>query len=122
MENFRCDYFWYRQYFLGKIHTTINQNNGTDYQQKDVYIRFEREIPTNSQENAQIELTDAQKQQVQINTLLNLANTLDQETIVQNICEVLDLDYENLKNKLPVNEEQNTLDAQNTLNNLVGMS
>ena len=100
----------------------INQNNGTDYQQKDVYIRFEREIPTNSQENAQIELTDAQKQQVQINTLLNLANTLDQETIVQNICEVLDLDYENLKNKLPVNEEQNTLDAQNTLNNLVGMS
>ena len=48
----------------------INDENGTDYQQKDVYFAFDREVMTNAADNAQIELTDAQKQQVQINTLL----------------------------------------------------
>ena len=99
----------------------INQNNGTDYQQKDVYIRFEREIPTNSQENAQVELTDAQKQQVQINTLLNLSSYLGNEMLMEQVCDVLDLDYESLKSKLPnPNEgEDNLNDAVNTLNEIV---
>lgn len=34
----------------------INDRNGTDYEQKDVYFDFEREIITNAQENAQIDL------------------------------------------------------------------
>lgn len=83
----------------------INEENGTDYQQKDVYFNFEREIITNAQENAQIELTEAQKQQVQIGTLLNLASYFDNETLMQQICDVLDLDYNELKDKLPNPEE-----------------
>ena len=83
----------------------INDLNGTDYQMKDVYFNFEREIMTNAADNAQIELTDAQKQQVQITTLLNLANHLDNETLMQNICDVLDLDYDDIKDKLPQPEE-----------------
>ena len=79
----------------------INELNGTDYQQKDVYFNFEREVMTNAADNAQIELTDAQKQQVQINTLLSLAAHLDDETLKQNICDVLDIDYEEIKDKLP---------------------
>lgn len=93
----------------------INRENGTDYQQKDVYFVFEREIMTNAADNAQIELTDAQRQQIQINTLLGLANTLDDETIVQSICDILDIDYTEIEGKLPKSEEDETALAKAAL-------
>lgn len=92
--------------------------NGTDYQQKDVYFEFEREVMTNASDNAQIQKTDAETEQVKINTLLNLASTLDQETIVQNICDVLDINYEEVKDKLP-EDDNNLVDAQTEIDNLV---
>lgn len=67
----------------------INEQNGTDYQSKDVYFDFQREVMTNAQDNAQIELTDAQKQQTQINTLLSLEAALGDELIIEQICDVL---------------------------------
>lgn len=93
----------------------INDKNNTDYQMKDVWFNFNREVMTNAQDNAQIEKTDAEKQQVQINTLLSLANVLDDETIVQNICDVLEISYEDIKGKLPEDEEKNNQNALNTL-------
>ena len=93
----------------------INNLNGTDYQQKDVYFNFEREIPTNAQENAQIELTEAQRKQTEITTLLNLASQLDSETQMQLICEQLDVDYEEIKDKLPKQEESDPYAAQTAL-------
>ena len=93
----------------------INETNGTDYQQKDVYFNFEREIMTNASDNAQIELTDAQKKQVEITTLLNLATYLDEETLMQNICEILDIDYEEIKDKLPKRDEMDPYAAQDVL-------
>lgn len=91
--------------FLRKILKVVlqetNDMNGTDYQNKDVYFDFNREIMTNAADNAQIELTDAQTQQTKINTLLGLEATLGNELIVQNICEVLDIDYDEIKTKLP---------------------
>lgn len=96
----------------------INEKEGTDYQIDQVDFVFAPEIMSNAQENAQIELTEAQKQQTQINTLLNLANYLDNETLMQNICDVLDIDYNEIKDKLPKQEEgtdpyaaQDALDA-----------
>lgn len=97
----------------------INKENGTDYQLKDVYFAFEREIMTNAADNAQIELTDAQRQQVQINTMLGLANTLDDETIVQTICDILDIDYTEIEGKLPKPEEDETANAKAALTGLV---
>lgn len=97
----------------------INTNNGTDYQLKDVYFKFEREIITNASDNAVIEKTDAEKQQIIINTLLDLAGTLDSETIVQNICEVLDIDYEEIKSKLPADEAAATSEATKTLETVI---
>lgn len=96
----------------------INTENGTDYQSKDVYFDFEREIMTNAQDNAQIELTDAQKQQTQINTLLSLETTLGNELVVQNICEVLDIDYEEIKSKLPDPETDPIMAAQAAVNDI----
>ena len=70
---------------------------------------------TNAADNAQIELTDAQKQQTQITTLLNIASYLDNETLMQNMCDVLDIDYEEIKDKLPTPEDDPTAAAQAAL-------
>lgn len=93
----------------------INEMNGTDFQQKDVYFDFKREVISNALENAQIELTEAQKQQVAISTLLNLATQLDNETLMQLICDELDIDYEDIKGKLP-KEDDGLGNAQAALN------
>lgn len=89
----------------------INEANGTGYTPEQVYIDICPEIMSNAQENAQIELTDATKQQTRINTLLALAERLDNETLMQNICAVMDIDYEDIKNKLPdPDEAKNMID------------
>ena len=111
-----------KQFFrklLEVVLAEINENNETDYQMKDVYFEFEREVMTNAQDNALIEKTDAEKQQIQINTLLSLANVLDSETIIQAICEILDIDYEEIKDKLPKDETGETENIEQELNNIV---
>lgn len=97
----------------------INVANETDYQMKDVYFVFDREVMTNAQDNAEIEKIDAEKQQVMINTILSVANVLDSETVIQSICEILDIDYEEIRDKLPKDEEQDTRQAEQVLNNIV---
>lgn len=79
----------------------VNAKEGTDYQVTDVYFDFEREVMTNAQDNAQIELTDAQTEQIKINTMLSLQSTLGDETVIQNICDILDIDYDDVTSKLP---------------------
>lgn len=99
----------------------INDTKGTDYQQKDVYFDFKREIVSNAQENAQIELTEAQRRQVETTTLLNLASRFDNELLMQLVAEQLDLDWENIKDKvLDPNEAENAVrDAQSVLNGVM---
>lgn len=99
----------------------INSVNGTDYQLSDVYFENEPEIMSNAQENAQNALTEAQEQQARINTLLSLAEQLDDETLMQNICDVLDIDYEKIKGKLPdPDEAENAIkDAKHKINGVV---
>lgn len=96
----------------------INDRKGTAYEQKDVYFVFETDIPTNTQENAQVKLTEAQRKQTEITTLLNVASYLDNETLMQLICEQLDVDYNEIKDKLPTQDDgtdpyaaQSALDA-----------
>ncbi len=101
----------------------INASKGTDYTQRDVYFSFEREVITNASDNAQIALTNAQKQQVQINTLLGLNSYLDSETLMMNICDVLDISYSDIKDKLPQGDDdlystiQKVLDASGSDDN-----
>lgn len=82
----------------------INEQNQTEYTFKDIYFDFEREVMTNASDNAQIKLTEAQTEQVKITTLLNVATKLDNKTLMQNICDVLDIDYEQIKDKLPTDD------------------
>ena len=85
----------------------INNEQDTDYRQSDVYFTFDHEVPINEQENAQIELIEAQRRQTEITTLQNLATQLDNETVMQLICEQLDINYNDIKDKLPKPEENN---------------
>lgn len=98
----------------------INEANGTGYMAEQVYIDICPEIMSNASENAQIELTQAQRQQIMINTLLALAERLDNDTLMQNICAVMDIDYEEIKNKLPDPEQAQTMidDAGNILDGI----
>lgn len=90
----------------------INANNGTDYQMNQIYFNFEPEIMSNAEENARIALTEAQARQTEINILLSLATQLDAETLIQLICEQLDIDYDDIKDKLPdPNEAETTVNA-----------
>lgn len=93
----------------------INETKGTDYEQKDVYFDFEREIITNAQENAQIDLAKAQEQQAKVTTILNTASILGQELTVQLVCEALELDYDDVKDKLPKPEDDPTAAALTAL-------
>ena len=95
----------------------INKRNGADYQQKDVYFEFNREIITNATDNAQIKKVEADTKAVEINLILGLKGVLDDETVIQMICEQLDIDYNEVKDKLPVNQEQDVYDAMGVLNN-----
>lgn len=97
----------------------INALDNTAYSMNDVYVVFDRVVPTNELDNATIAQSEANTQSTQINTLLNLASYLDNETLMQNICEVLDIDYEQIKDRLPSEDEnmdltamQDTLDAE----------
>lgn len=97
----------------------INEKNGTAYQISDVYFDFIHEVMSNEQENKQNELTDAQRKQVEINTLLGLVQVFGDELIIQQICDVLDIDYEEIKDQLPKDEAGEIEEVQDGLNNTV---
>lgn len=93
----------------------INKNNGTDYSLKDVYFNFEREIITNASDNASIKKIEADTKASEINVILGLKGVLDDETVITLICEQLDIDYNEIKDKLPINEQSETLEMASLL-------
>ena len=93
------------QQLLEPVLAEINEKNGTDYRLEQVKFDFTPEIMSNAQENAQIELTEAQKRQAEINTLLGLADRLGNDLLMQLVCEQLDLDFEQIKSQLPDPDE-----------------
>lgn len=98
----------------------INEEFDTDYQMKDVYIVFEREVMTNAQDNAQIEKIDAEKQQIQVNTLMVAANNIDDETVLKALCEILDVDYDEVKERIEKQAEQNPETQVQTVKSTLG--
>lgn len=98
----------------------INAEHGTDYQVKDVQIKFEHIIPTNESENAQNDLIKAQTDQVRINSILAAAAAIGDDEVLKAICDVLDLDYEDIQAKMDeLNPETNLGNAQTILNGVV---
>jgi len=94
----------------------INRKDETSYQLSDVKVKFNRQVMTNALDNANIDLAKAQTNQVAINTLLSLGNTLPMETIIKGICQTLDLDYDDVMGKLPTTALDDWQAAFSTLN------
>lgn len=106
----KCDGFMPYLYsmlrkMLDVVLKEINAVQGSNYEQKDVYFDFDRQIITNEQESAQIKLTEAQEQQTRVSTILNVFTQLGQEIATKMLCEALELDYDDIKGKLPKPEE-----------------
>ena len=83
----------------------INELYQTDYQTSDVKFVLSREVMTNALDNATIEKTEAERKQIEINTILAVQDQLGDETIVRLLCEALDLDYDTISKQLPEQEE-----------------
>ena len=98
----------------------INSENGTDFQLSDVEFVFSRDTITNETENISNEKVKAETQQIQVNTILNIAANVGDEQTLKAICEVMDWDYEDLKGQVEkMQEEQNTANAKATLEGVV---
>ena len=98
----------------------INDINGTDYQQKDVYFEFEPEIMSNANENAQIAKTEAETKQIEVNTILNVAANVGDEQALRAICEIMEWDFDELQSQVEkLKEEQNTVNAKAMLEGVV---
>ncbi len=78
----------------------INTVNGTDYTVKDVRFNFKPETLINETENAQNRKTEAEINQIVINTLLSIFDVIGSEEALRLICEQLDIDFEEVKGKL----------------------
>lgn len=92
-----------------------NKQNKTAYDASKIKYRFTHEIIANEQECAQIELTEAQIKQTEVNTLLSAVNQLGlSEEIIKVLCNLLDIDFEAVKKEL---EKDSTYQAQVNLDN-----
>ncbi len=93
----------------------INEVNETDYQISDVYFEFDREVMTNASDNALIEKTEAEIQQIRLTTILNAAARLDNDTVLQAICELFELDFDDVKASVEQNPVVDLNSASETL-------
>ena len=94
----------------------INAKNGTAYLYSDVTVDIKPVVMVNETENAQNKMTEAQIEQMRINTLLSVGDLIGNEEVLKGICDVLELDFDNMKGQLDrLNEAQATAQAQATL-------
>lgn len=98
----------------------INAENETDYQLSDVYFDFVHEIMTNETENLANEKVQAETRQIEVNTILNIAANVGDEQTLKALCEVMDWDYEELKDQVEkLQVEQDTAAARSALGGVV---
>lgn len=98
----------------------INKTNGTGYQYSDVVVEFNPIIPTNEEENAQIAKTEAETEQIRINSIMNVAAMIGDDEALKAVCGILELDYDELKDQLDqLDETKNLANAQSELDGVI---
>lgn len=107
---------------LNVVLDDINGRNGTNYTKRQVKLKFHREIMTNALDNAQIEKYEAETEEIEVNTYLNLRSLIGDEEVLRLVCDQLDLDYEELKDKIPENPLDSLMAAQTALNDGGGVN
>ena len=97
----------------------INAEQKKDYQITDIYFKFDRNIMTNEQEDAQIEKTRAETKQIEVNTILNIEANIGDEQTLKALCDVMDIDYDEIQSALKKQAEEGIQGAQNTLDTVI---
>lgn len=83
----------------------INNQNGSAYEAEDVKIIIEPVVPTDEKEDAEIEKLHAEKLREEIGALLDAKALLDKETLVREVCRILELDYDVVAERLSADGE-----------------
>ena len=78
----------------------INRRNGTAYDPSDIKVNITRETMINENDLVARAKTEAETKQVIIQTILAVAPRLDDETVLQLICEQFELDWEEVQTML----------------------
>lgn len=84
-------------WMLELITEDINRRYATNYSHLDITVNIEREVMANRLENADIEKREEETKQLKITTLLDVAMFLPQEKVLREICDVLELDWEEVE-------------------------
>ena len=95
----------------------INATENTGYTVKDVKFKFKPETLVNEQENIQNEKTKAETNQIKINYILSIAAYIGDEEALKAICDVLEVDYDEIKSKVKKADGVSLDDAKKALNN-----
>lgn len=85
----------------------INRINGTSYLPSAVDFDFERKMLINEKDNADTKKTEADTVSVQMQTLLSLAPYLDKETVLRQITDKFDLDFEEVAGRMETQDYAN---------------
>jgi len=91
----------------------------TGYKVTDVRFEFTRSIMMNESENIANEKTEADTQQVKINTILNMAAQIGDEQTLKALCDVMDWDFDELKEQLKNADSSTAQDARTVLGAIV---
>lgn len=99
----------------------INEDYKTDFKLTDVEINLRRKIPTNEKDTTEVEKNKAETKQIEINTILNVSQYLPDEKVIQEICEQLDIDYEEIKEQVQEIINESKIDLNKTSEELENM-
>ena len=91
----------------------INEKCKTNYNSQDIILDFTRQVMANNLDNAQVAKTEAETRQIAVNTILNAMGKLPEETIIKQICSVLELNFEEVQAQL-----QRTIETRKSINEL----
>lgn len=89
----------------------INRRTGSKYDPNEVEFKFVRETMVNENDLVKNEQIEAQTKQILLETILAAATRLDDDTVLQQICELYDLDWEEVKKKIEEQEFESDADA-----------
>ncbi len=78
----------------------INAEHHTAFEPEDVYIEIIPVIPTDEKEDAEIEKLNAETLQIKIGTVLDVASVVDEETLLKEVCRIMELDFEEIRGKM----------------------
>lgn len=82
----------------------INERHSKSYNANDIEIIITRNTMVNEKETVENEKTIEEMKQVQIETLLIAANRVDDDSILEKICRILELDYEEVQKRIDLQD------------------